>query len=254
MKEDEELRKVLDSFNILSNELEGEKQRISSDTSIVAKSTEYKKIYEAKIKKLVASPHFSTFGPLPSPFIDSAKKYISDAKDARTKPDREGFRLGIEKDGKLIGCLAHHFTVFQLGKRPGAVLPTGFPSETTGQSGIFIDPDYRQGGKYGIPPLIHEVSTLGAALLEKIYPPELKKTPICLTAHPLNIDSLAIIRERMTGIKEHGVGIHPSFGKRIFFTISYGNFIESIHLLTSKLLTSKTRNTHITVKNILFEY
>jgi hypothetical protein len=216
MSIEESLRILLDDFNRLERELVADGLNTSS--------LNYKRHLDERLHMLSATVHFSTFGPFKAPYRDSAEKYIKESRDFRTDRSRKRFRLGIEimedNEWKLVGCVAMHGVKF-----PDIGGPAGYPAETTGQPGIFIDPAYRQTKFKGGPPIIRRAITLGMAVIDLVYPPEIRNSPLCLTAHPLNEESLAIIR-KLKGITEYGNFKHPRFGLRVYFTMSYEDFIK----------------------------
>jgi hypothetical protein len=223
MNENGLFEKLLDDFKRLEKELAQKK--------IVPNTIDCENFITEILSNFPDDHLFSPYGPIQVPFDKSVKEFIETAKDARElpketakdtrePPKRYLFRMGIEFDGKLIGCFTIDFT-----KRK----TLGYYKETFGDPGIFIDPDYRKIKDIGTEPVWKYVFSLAASFVEEYYPFKDESIPISATTHRLNQETGGILC-KANGFTEYNGLVLVNYGERRFFTISYTDFIREFKL------------------------
>jgi len=160
---------------------------------------------------------FSLYGPIQPPFDESVREFINAAIDAKAKKERKMYRMGVAVGDSLIGCLTIDFNK---NKTPG------YPKETTGDPGIFLDPGCRENN--GIRRW-REVLSLAAKIVEEYYPFKENEIPISATTHRFNAETKNFLSPD-NGFAEFPDILHGKYGERRFFTVDQKVFIDKFDL------------------------
>jgi hypothetical protein len=194
-------------------------EEITKQMSKPISSNERVKILKNYISTRIPEQNlFFAYGPLQTPLDKSSEEYIRNAITWREMPKREAFRMGIEYEGKLIGCCVFDF-----------LEPTSITSEhkITGDLGILVHPDYRILEKNDRRTKCWcEAFFAMAAFIQQIFPlyyPDDTDMYIYVTTHPCNRETKNILANGFTPLGEIN---NINYGSRKLFEIKYGDFLH----------------------------